>query len=293
MKRIYCDGIFDLFHTGHLKHFEKIQNLFDEPIILIVGIISDKIATDYKRKPILSQYNRFQIVKSCQYVNEVFITDVLIMDESFLNKYNIDYVVHGFTKEDREKQQTFFEIPIKLGKFKELDYHEGISTTELIKNPIVKNKTKRVDVINRLKQHINIKKNHTIGEFGYIDDSFIQFTNNYYCIDKDNSTNRNGPFIFINTEEKMFKYHFFHYIVVNNFEYSYDQHETFEMFTDRISYILKEFDRISKYGIYISGIKTIDKDFFLNKGYNIVEKNTLSNSGYDTFISYNEKGDYF
>ena len=83
MKRIYCDGIFDLFHTGHLKHFEKIAKLFDEPIVLIVGVISDNVATNYKRKPVLSQYNRFQIVKSCKYVNEVFITDVLIMDEDF------------------------------------------------------------------------------------------------------------------------------------------------------------------------------------------------------------------
>ena len=55
MKRIYCDGIFDLFHMGHLKHFEKIVNLFDESIVLIVGVISDNVATNYKRKPIVSQ----------------------------------------------------------------------------------------------------------------------------------------------------------------------------------------------------------------------------------------------
>jgi cytidyltransferase-like protein len=46
--RIYCDGIFDLFHKGHLEHFKKIHQYFKVPIHLIVGIISDKVAINYK-----------------------------------------------------------------------------------------------------------------------------------------------------------------------------------------------------------------------------------------------------
>jgi cytidyltransferase-like protein len=277
MKRIYCDGIFDLFHTGHLKHFEKIVNLFDEPIVLIVGVISDNVATNYKRKPILSQYNRFQIVKSCKYVNEVFITDVLIMDEDFLLNHNIDFVVHGFTSDDREKQREFFKIPIKLGKFKELDYHQGVSTTQLIKKTNKECKKRRTDFADYIRKYLHIKKSDTICEFGYIDDQLSRCTQNCYYIDIDCPTNKDGPFIFIDGTEQMFRYHFFNFTIVNNFE-KYNDPEL----------SLKELDRISKSGIYISDIQNIEKDFFINKGYTIVNTTPFSTKKYDAVIRYND-----
>lgn len=276
MKRIYCDGIFDLFHTGHLKHFEKIVNLFDEPIVLIVGVISDNVATKYKRKPILSQYNRFQIVKSCKYVNEVFITDVLIMDEEFLLNHNIDFVVHGFTSDDREKQKEFFKIPIELGKFKELDYHQGVSTTQLIKKPDKEYLTTRTDFANHIRKYLNIKKSDTICEFGYIDDQLHRCTQNCYYIDIDNPINKDGPFIFIDGTEQMFRYHYFNFTIVNNFE-KYNDYEL----------LLKELDRITKSGIYISNIQNIEQEFFINKGYTIVKTTNFSTKKYDAVISYN------
>jgi len=277
MKRIYCDGIFDLFHTGHLKHFRKIVNLFDEPIVLIVGVISDNVATNYKRKPILSQYNRFQIVKSCHYVNELFITDVLVMDEDFLSKYNIDFVVHGFTQEDREKQKEFFKIPIKLGKFKELDYHQGVSTTQLINKPNIIKKTTRKNVANHLRKYINIGQNDVIGEFGYIDNELLRYTSNYYCIDNESPTDSDGPFLFIDNTEEMFRYHYFNFTIVNNFE-KYNAKDV----------LMKELDRITKTGIYIANIQKIEKQWFLNKGFNIVSHDTLYNKGYDVYIKYSD-----
>ena len=60
--RIYCDGIFDLFHKGHLEHFKKIHQYFEVPIHLIVGIISDKIAINYKRKPVFNENKRLKII---------------------------------------------------------------------------------------------------------------------------------------------------------------------------------------------------------------------------------------
>ena len=131
--RIYCDGIFDLVHNGHIKHFKKIHDLFDEPIYLIVGIISDKVATGYKRVPILNENIRYNILSNCVYTSECIITDQLIMTEEFLEFHKIDYVVHGFNDTiDKAKQSEFFEIPIRLNKFKELEYNEGVSTTQII-----------------------------------------------------------------------------------------------------------------------------------------------------------------
>jgi cytidyltransferase-like protein len=133
MKRIYCDGIFDLFHLGHLNHFKNIHAFFDEPIYLIVGIISDIVATEYKRKPVVNEDHRFEMISAVLYVNETFITDMLVIDESFINTNNIDYVVHAFcNSSDKKCQNKCFECPIKLHKFIEIPYNVGISTTEII-----------------------------------------------------------------------------------------------------------------------------------------------------------------
>ena len=57
MKRIYIDGIFDLFHRGHLESLKQAKNI-DKDIYLIVGIIDDETASGYKRKPIINQFDR-------------------------------------------------------------------------------------------------------------------------------------------------------------------------------------------------------------------------------------------
>lgn len=72
----------------------------------------------------------------------------------------------------------------------------------------------------------------------------------------------------------MFKSHFFDYIIVNNFELCNDSEQ-----------LLNEFYRICEKGIYISNINNnnIDPDFFIKKGFNIVNNNTLCYQGYDAF----------
>ena len=55
--------------------------------------------------------------------------------EKFINDNNFDLICHGFfNKEDGEKQKDFFEIPIKMNKFRSVEYHTGISTTQIIEN---------------------------------------------------------------------------------------------------------------------------------------------------------------
>ena len=59
MKILYCDGVFDLFHKGHLTHLKKVKNYFgNEKTKLIVGIVDDKTCLEYKRKPIFSERKR-------------------------------------------------------------------------------------------------------------------------------------------------------------------------------------------------------------------------------------------
>lgn len=146
--RIYCDGIFDLFHVGHIKTLEYIKNMFDN-VTVIVGVISDEDAEKYKRKPIINEIDRGISLKSCRFVDEIIQHVPLIINEYFLLKNNIDLVVHGFYNQyDKEKQKEFFKIPIKLNKFKEIPYSHVESTSGII-DRIVK-QFKQVNICDEL-----------------------------------------------------------------------------------------------------------------------------------------------
>jgi choline-phosphate cytidylyltransferase len=133
MKRVYIDGIFDLFHRGHLESLIQAKNVLDD-VFLIVGVISDKDAEGYKRLPIINQDDRCAIIKSINIVNQIIEDAPLVITKDFIEKYNIDLVVHGFSNDDDwEKQKDFFDYLIKENKFKRISYYDKTSTTDIIK----------------------------------------------------------------------------------------------------------------------------------------------------------------
>jgi len=130
--RIYIDGIFDLFHYGHLESFRKCKDLGSN-IYLIVGIIGDDIAENYKKRPIIEEKHRYEIIKNIKYVDEIIKNPPLILTKKFMEKNNIDLVVHGFSNpNDANKQDEFFTYPKSINKFKEIQYCSEISTTNII-----------------------------------------------------------------------------------------------------------------------------------------------------------------
>ena len=131
--RIYSDGIFDLFHVGHVATFKYIKNM-EKDVKVIVGLISDSDAKAYKRKPIIAEEHRKIMLESCRYVDEVIQNAPLIMNEKFMEKHSIDLVVHSFYDSvDAKKQKDFFEVPLRLGKFKEISYSHIESTSDIIR----------------------------------------------------------------------------------------------------------------------------------------------------------------
>jgi len=131
---IFCDGVFDLFHSGHVNHFKKIKDLYPDSY-LFVGVLNDNESTSYKRKPVFNEYKRLSLVESCNYVDKATIDYPSILTEEFILEHKIDLVVHAFSnKNDYEKQLKYFEAPIRLNKMKVIDYNDGISTTNIIKD---------------------------------------------------------------------------------------------------------------------------------------------------------------
>lgn len=128
--RVYIDGVWDLFHAGHLECLRYAKTLFKE-VILVAGVVSDLDAASYKRTPIFSENDRRNIIEQIRYVDEVVFPAPLTVTNDFLDSNKIDIVVHGFANDnDRKIQAPFFE---KIGsRFREIPYTGRISTTQLM-----------------------------------------------------------------------------------------------------------------------------------------------------------------
>jgi len=125
MKIVYVDGVFDLFHIGHINLLSNAKKLGD---YLIVGIISDEDVKNYKRLPIISHQHRIKMLKHCNIVDKIIESPPLVLTKEFIEKNNIDLVIHG----NDSLQEEFFKVPIELGIMRYIPYTKEISTTKII-----------------------------------------------------------------------------------------------------------------------------------------------------------------
>ena len=132
-KNVYVIGVFDLFHKGHAEFLKKAKALGEK---LIVAINGDDMVASYKRRPYYSEHDRFEIIKSCKYVDEAFIIREYDNKE-YIEKYNIDAIVHG---DDWEMESYIEQIRVTKEYLKArntelvlVPYTAGVSTSQLIK----------------------------------------------------------------------------------------------------------------------------------------------------------------
>jgi choline-phosphate cytidylyltransferase len=127
---VYMDGVFDLFHIGHLEAIRQCAKLGNR---VIIGVTGDVDATGYKRLPVVLESERTAIVRALREVDDVVCPCPLIVTQEFMQAKRIDLVVHGFADdEDAKRQEQFFAIPMQAGKFKRISYYRGLSTTEML-----------------------------------------------------------------------------------------------------------------------------------------------------------------
>lgn len=71
----YTQGVFDMFHIGHLNLINKAKENCET---LIVGVNSDRLAEAYKKKiPVIREEERAEIVRNLKAVDGCFIVDTL------------------------------------------------------------------------------------------------------------------------------------------------------------------------------------------------------------------------
>lgn len=137
-KVVYIIGVFDLFHRGHVEFLKKAKELGGR---LIVAINGDDMVASYKRRPVYSEQDRLEIVRSCKYVDHCFIIDGYD-NKPFLLEYGVTHIVHG---DDWEHASYLSQIRVDGQFLKDhgiemvfLPYWKGTSTSEILS--IVRNR---------------------------------------------------------------------------------------------------------------------------------------------------------
>ena len=128
MVRVYADMVADLFHRGHIAFLKQLSEIGD---CVLIGIHADDVVEGYKRKTIITMEDRMSCVAACRYVNEVIANAPLQIDSQWLEKYDIDLVVHGDDMSE-EQLKCLYGIPMSMGIFRTVPYTKGVSTTEII-----------------------------------------------------------------------------------------------------------------------------------------------------------------
>ena len=100
-KNILVDLSATIIHHGHIRLLKKASKLGK----VIVALTSDAQVKKHKGyKPELNFSQRKEILKSIIYVNEVIKSNWMI-DENFLKKHKIDFVVHGNDNSNKIKKE--------------------------------------------------------------------------------------------------------------------------------------------------------------------------------------------
>jgi len=129
-KIVYVPMAVDLVHEGHINIINEARKLGD----VIVGLMTDKAITEYKRLPLLTYEQRKRVIENIKGVKEV------IPQETHDYVHNLrglkpDYIVHGDdwkTGVQKEARARVVEVLKEWGGILvEPKYTEGISSSQM------------------------------------------------------------------------------------------------------------------------------------------------------------------
>ena len=125
----YTQGVFDMFHIGHLNLLNNAKARCDH---LIVGVNSDALVQSYKHKqPVICEEERAEIVRNIKAVDEVVIAHTLDKEEA-LAQCHFDAIFIGDDwKGNPRWEQTGRDLARHGVDLVYLQHTSGISSTIL------------------------------------------------------------------------------------------------------------------------------------------------------------------
>lgn len=130
----FTDGVYDLFHVGHLNMINTAKSMCE---YLIVGVHGDDVVYEYKhRYPIINEADRKRIIESIKGVDKAVINT--FRDKlKLLDLHNFDVVFIGDDWKGTERWNNFEKVLGARGvDVVYVPYTRGISTTD-IRNKIM------------------------------------------------------------------------------------------------------------------------------------------------------------
>jgi len=127
--RVWIDMCADLFHFGHANALRQAKLMGD---ILVVGIHPDSEIIKNKGPPVMNEQERLAVVKACKWVDEVTLDAPYQTTLATLDKFNIDFAVHGEDISVNSDGTDSFEEVKQTGRFKLIKRTTGVSTTDLV-----------------------------------------------------------------------------------------------------------------------------------------------------------------
>jgi len=133
IKKVYVGMSADLLHNGHINIFKKAASLGE----VTVGLLTDSAIASYKRLPYMRYEQRKTIVSEIKGVCNV-VPQMTLDYRVNLKKIKPDFVVHGDDWKEgvqRETRQQVIDTLVEWGgELVELNYTDGISSTQLVEN---------------------------------------------------------------------------------------------------------------------------------------------------------------
>jgi choline-phosphate cytidylyltransferase len=120
-----------------MAQFRKALQVTDGDFLL-VGVMNDEDCSKYKRKPVMSEAERYEAVAACAFVNEVVKNAPEAVTEEILIKHRIDFVAAGAEYEDVDALKArgaydYYAVPRSKNMLKFTSRTPGISTSDIIK----------------------------------------------------------------------------------------------------------------------------------------------------------------
>lgn len=173
--RIWVDGCFDMMHFGHANALRQASKLGTE---LFVGCHSDKEVMQYKGPPIMHAEERYEALRACKWVNIVVENYPYCTRLKDVERFDIDFVVHGDDISVGLDGCNSYQEIIDAGKLKIVKRTEGISTTDLVGRMLLCTKNHMLGSVDDISIEAEMVETTTSTRYLTTSRKIVQFSNN-------------------------------------------------------------------------------------------------------------------